>query len=220
MKSTFPSTAIAILAVLGTTPARAVAASTNIVQNINFQFTGYEQGGTNKPTSNTNITLIAVNSFKFATADVIGLVGRASSNDFSPKARLVYLTRVNASTNLHALEIRDGSNRVDVTSFFIGTGRDTNDLVRSLLINTKAGVSAGVGYSTYRLVLTNLDPASLTVGGFAVAKHATIHDRVTGSILGVDTLNAELAGTGTDTNGVPFVTFGSLSVVGSLVEKN
>ncbi len=217
MKNAFVSTSIAILVALGTTQTRAVAASTNIVQNITFQFTGYEQGATNQPS--TNITIVAVNSFKFSTPDVIGLIGRATTNDFSSKARLVYLTRVNANTNIHALEIRDGSNRVDVTSFFIGSGRDTNDLVRGLLINNKAGVSAGVGYSTYRLVLTNLEPASLTVDGFAVAKHATIHDRITGLILGVDTLDAGLAGTGTDTNGVPFVTLGSLKVVGSLVEK-
>jgi hypothetical protein len=217
MKNAFVSTAIAILVTLGTAQTRTVAASTNIVQNITFEFTGYEQGVTSQFT--TNITFIAVNTFKFATPDVIRLIGGATSNDFSSKARLIYLTRVNANTNIHALEIRDGSNRVDVTSFFIGSGRDTNDLVRSLLINRKAGVSAGVGYSTYRLVLTNLEPASLTVDGFAVAKHVTIHDRVTGLILGVDTLNASLAGTGTDTNGVPFVTQGTLSVVGSLVEK-
>ena len=218
MKNTSKVIILSALALLGMAQARATAASTNIVQNISFEFTGYEQGATNSPS--TNFTVIAVDTFKFGTKDVIASIGQALSTNFSSKARLVYITRVNVNTNINALEIRDGSNRVDVTSFFVGSGRNTNDLVRSLLINKKAGLSIGVGYSTYRLVVTNVPPASLSVNGFAVAKHATLHDKLTGLTLGVDTLNASLAGTGTDTNGIPFVTTGTLSVVGSIVEKD
>jgi hypothetical protein len=211
------ATLFAVLVSLSALQTRALAASTNIVQNITFQFTGYEQGPTNQLTS--NITAIAVNVIKFGTKDVIKVIGEAIPTNFSSSAKLVYITRVNANTNINGFEIRDGSNRVDVTSFLAGTGRNTNDLVRSLLTNRKLGFSAGVGYSTFRLVVTNVPPASLKVDGFAIARHATIHDRLTGLILGVDTLNASLAGTGTDTNGVPFVTTGTLEVIGSVVEK-
>jgi len=209
---------IVVLVALGTLQTRTATASTNIVQHVTFQITGYEQGPTN--TFNTNVTIVSVETFKITTKTIIALIGQAIPTNFSSKAFLVYVTKVNANTNINGWEIRDpaSSNRVDVSSFFTGTGRNTNDLVRSLVTLKKLGLSTGVGYSTYHLAISNVPPATLGANGFAVAKHATIHDHLTGETLGVDTVTADIAGTGTDTNGTPFVATGTVNVTGSTVE--
>ena len=188
------------------------SALTDIVQNVTFQITAYQQGATND--LSTNITLIKTKTLKITTKDVIALIGQAIPATFSSKARLVYVSTFNAVTNSQAFQIRDGSNEVDVTRFFTGTGR--SDSVQSTVVNNKAGIATGTSYGLFNLVVTNISPATLTIDGFAIASHTSLNQK--GIILGVDALNTTVSGKGSDTNGVPFIGTGTVTVNGRTVE--
>ncbi len=212
MKKALITFSIAAFAVLGAVQTEAANPSTNIVQSVNFQISGFSQGATNNPS--INITTITVDKFKITTKDVIVLIGDAIPTTFSSKARLVYVDKHNSITNVQAYEIRDGSNTVDVTSFFAGSGR--SDLVHGDVINHKTGITTGTTYSLYHFVVTNIPPAGFVANGFAVTAHASINQK--GNILGVDAVNATISGKGTKPSGVPFVGNGSVTILGHTVE--
>jgi hypothetical protein len=206
LKLTAISTALMLAGV-----ARINAATTNLVQNISFALTCYEQGSTNHPS--TNVTTIAVNKFRLTTKDIIGEIGLATSNRFSGKAQLVLVTDTASSNSVSTVEIRDGTNApVDVSSFFtIGEGFG----VRSLYSNSATGLSTGVRYHDLYLVETN-SAASLNVRGFAVTTRISF--KCFNNIVRVDTVDVDVAGTSVDTNGIAGVVNGSLSISGDNVK--
>jgi hypothetical protein len=185
------------------------AATTHLVQNISFTLTFYEQGPTNHPTA--NITRVTVNRIKVTTKDVIAAIGAATTNNFSANARLVLVKDITSATNVSFVEIRDGTNPpVDVSSFF---SRTESFSVGSSFFNSMTGIGSGVKYSDYHLALTNSTlTAGLELRGFAVTTHTSIKDGDV--VIGVDEVDADVAGTGVDTNGVPAVVSGSVSIAG------
>src|SRR5882724_1299591 len=73
------------------------AATTNLVQNISFALTFYEQGPTNHPSAQK--TTVTVNKFRVTTKDIIAELGAATSNSFSAKAKLVLVRDVVSSNS-------------------------------------------------------------------------------------------------------------------------
>ncbi len=196
--------------ILASALAQGWAASTNIVQNINFQFTVFEQGPTNKPSA--NVTVIKMDTTRLTTKDIIVVLGTATKNTFSKAARLVRVTGINGG--LGSIEVRDGANVVDVTSYFAGSGNSTE--IGSSTSNSKSGISSGVTMSLFHLSLGNVAPASLTADGLATTHYSTVIFKKVP--VEVDDFRANLAGSGTDTSGAPFVTSGSLTVLGHTIE--
>ena len=189
------------------------AATTNLVQHISFALTFYEQGPTNHPTLDK--TTVAVNKFAVTTKTIIAAIGAATSNDFSANAKLVLVQDATLSNGVSIVEIRDGTNTpVNVTSFFSKTNSNS---VHSLHFNGATGIGSGLKYSDFQLAVTNSAMlASLNLSGFAITTHTSIKDKET--VIGVDTVEADVAGTGTDTNGVPAVVNGSVNILGNTLK--
>src|SRR6266536_5515473 len=89
------------------------ADTTNLVQDINIQLTGYRQGATQ---TNGVAVLTGVDKTHVGTDSVIAALGAATGNSFSGYARLVSVTPL--PDGFSKVQIRDGGSSVDVTSFF------------------------------------------------------------------------------------------------------
>jgi len=108
----------AMVMVAGMIHAKAV--TTNLVQKINFSLVFYEQGNTNQNVKKgvLRTTTVAVNTMRMTTRDLIAALGTATTNSFSAKAQLVFVRDANSLSNAAAVQVRDGTNVVDVSSFF------------------------------------------------------------------------------------------------------
>ena len=211
MKTTTIITTV-LTALMITGAARTNAATTNSVQNINFELTFFTQGPTNHPS--TNITTIKVDKFRVTSKDIIAALGKATTNDFSATARLVSVRDATSTNSEREIEVRDGTNIVDVSRFFTLTTAETNVVsVRSLSYNSATGIASGVVDSIFHLTLTHTNlTASLDLRGFATTTHVSIKDGAT--VLGVDEVDAVVAGAGTSTNGVSAVVNGLINLTG------
>jgi hypothetical protein len=192
------------------------AATTNSVQNIEFELTFFTQGPTNHPS--TNITMVTIDKFRVTTRDVIAALGQATSNDFSKAARLVSVRDATSTNSTRTFEVRDGTNVVNVTGYFNITADETNVLsVHSFRFNSVTGVGTGMADGIFHLALTNASlTASLDLGGFATTTVTGIKSG--NSILSVDEISAAVAGSGTGTNGVPAVVNGLIEIEGRMVK--
>jgi len=188
------------------------AASTNVLQHINFRLTFLEQGPTNHPA--TNITTVTANRIRVNTKDIIAALGQATSNSFSADATLARLININSSNSTYIIQIRDGTNRLDVTPFFSGTF--TTNEVRTLKYNSTTGILSGIRYGILHLVIKNVEPYNLTgnlkVTGLATTTHTDIVNNH--KTIGVEEVQSDVAGTGVDTNGNDAVVSGSMSILG------
>lgn len=192
------------------------AATTNLVQNINFELTFCAQGPTNHPAANT--TVVTVNRFRVTTKDIIAALGQATTNDFSAAARLVSVRDATSTNTLRKIEVRDGSNRVDVTSYFRLTPNVSSVAsVHSLQYNSATGISTGIRYGIFSLAMTNANmTANLDLTGFATTTHASLKEG--NVVLGVDDIDAAVAGSGTSSNGMPAVVTGLIGIEGRLLK--
>jgi len=208
--------ATVLTALMITSAARTNAATTNSVQDISFELTFLTQGPTNHPTA--DITTITIHKFRVTTKDVIAVLGKATTNDFSPSARLVSVRDATSANSVRKIEVRDSTNTVDVTSFFNLTTAETNVIsVHSLTFNSVTGIATGVTDSIFDLTLahTNLT-ANLDLTGFATTTHTSI--KFGKVVLGVDEIDAAVAGSGTGTNGVPAIVNGLISLTGKTLK--
>jgi hypothetical protein len=204
---------MAALALAGTT--QIDAATTNVVQNLNFELTFLTQGPTNHPTADK--TKITVNKFRVTTKDIIAALGKATTNDFSPRAKLVSVQDATSTNSVRQIEVRDGTNIVDVSSYFTFTTSVSNIIsVHSLEYDSSTGVGSGVRYSIFHLTLTNASSATLDLGGFATTTHTSIKDGAV--VLSADEVEAAVAGAGVGTNGVPAVVNGFISTTGKTLK--
>lgn len=193
--------------------AQIYAATTNLVQNINIALTCYEQGPTNQPAA--DITTVAVNKFRVTTKDIIAEIGMTTSNNFSGMAHLVLVRNTVSSNSVSSVEIRDGTNSpVDVSSFFsIGQGFG----VHSSYFNSVTGTGSSVRYSNLHVMLTNSTlTASLNLRGFAITTRVSF--KCYDNVIRVDTVNADVAGTSVDTNGIPGVVNGLVAISGNTIK--
>jgi hypothetical protein len=89
------------------------ADTTNLVQDVSIQLTGFRQGA---PHTNSTSIIVGVDTTPVGTAGVIAALGAATGNSFSTGARLVSVTPLAGGDS--AVQVRDGGNTVDVTMFF------------------------------------------------------------------------------------------------------
>lgn len=203
-----------LMAVLITGMTTIHAATTNSVQNIKFELTFFTQGPTNQPS--TNVTIVTINKFRVTTKDIIAALGQATSNHFSPHAKLVSVSDATSTNSSRMIEVRDGTNTVDVTSFFNLTTTETNGpSVHSLVYNSKTGNGVAKTVGIFHLTLSNTNTnamASLDLSGFA-----TTTSVVCKTNLVVDDIDADVAGSGKGTNGVPAVVEGRIDIDGEVL---
>jgi hypothetical protein len=215
MKATSIVTTV-LTALMITGAARTNAGTTNSVQNISFELTFFTQGPTNHPSA--DITTIKVDKFRVTSKDIIAALGEATTNNFSAKARLVSVRDATSTNSVRYIEVRDGTNIVDVSRFFNLTTSETNVIsVRSSNYNSITEIDSGVVYSIIHLTLTQTNlTASLNLSGFASTKHTSIKDG--GIVLGVDEIDAAVAGSGMGTNGVPAIATGRMNFTGKTLK--
>src|SRR5947208_2795294 len=103
---------ILTLAALACAPfQRANAAVTNLVQTINLKLTVYTEDDT---TTNASTVTTPVVKLSKATKDIIGLLGDATGNTFTTKAKLILVTTLGGSEDT-SIFVRDGASDVDVS---------------------------------------------------------------------------------------------------------
>lgn len=194
--------AMAAFLVLGA--ARASAADqTNLVQTLFIRLTGLQQGRT---LESTRFVAETVDSVRVDTRRVIEALAVATANTFSSTSRLVVVTPVNGGVS--QIQVRDGANKVDVSTFF--SHDDWSDAVRSSLLNKATGRFSSASYSIQHFALRDSDRAinlHFEVSGF------TEED----SNGGQSSLEADVAGAG-DRNGKLLILRGFIGVFGDDIE--
>ncbi len=127
-------------------PVQANADQTNMVETLSFRLFGMEQGGT---TTNRHIVTTEVDGVSLGKAEILQALGAATTNTFSTGASLVLITPVAGGAESFA--VRDGSNSVDVTAFFVHQVL-SKPLVRQQL-NARTGSWVEEDYTLERFVL-------------------------------------------------------------------
>jgi hypothetical protein len=209
--------AASVIAACCSIPAR--AAQTNAVQTINLQLTLLTQGESQTNGPATNIITATVTKTSVATKDVIGWLGTATTNDFSAKAKLVRVTHFNAVTNETTIEVRDGTNVVDVSAFFSDT--TSSEKVDESILNTETGLRTGKQFENLRLVLTNAPPFNLVAhfNVFGSGRLSFVSVTSGKTVLVADEITAaSLAGRGAGPDGVAGLMTGSIMINGTMRE--
>jgi hypothetical protein len=206
---------VGLAAILFSGQAQIHAATTNSVQNIEFELTFFTQGPTNHPS--TNITTVTINKFRATTRDVIAALGQATSNHFSRAAKLVSVRDATSTNSSRVIEVRDGTNVVDVTGYFHLTAAETNLLsVHSLFYNSVTGNAFATRDGIFHLSLSNSNmTADLDLSGFATTTTAVF--KCGTNFVNVDEIDADVAGSGMGTNGVPAVVKGQIEIEGRVI---
>jgi hypothetical protein len=187
------------------------ADTTNLVQNVSIQLTGYSQGA---PRTNSTTITVGVDTTSVNTAGVIAALGAATGNSFSGGAHLVSVTPLAGGDS--AVQVRDGSNTVDVTAFF--SHQQFGDTLFTSTTTRSTGRTSESDFSVQRFALHD-------GGGFPAL---TLHFDVQGvteaddtSVGGVSSpgsnITASVVGTG-DRNGRSMILTGTISMRGHTTE--
>jgi hypothetical protein len=191
------------------------AAQTNLVQSLRFDLMAFFQGAN---FTNQNLVTSSVTQQRISNADIIQALGTSLSQTFSSHAALRTVTVL--PNGPETVVIQDGTNRVDVTGFFVDTSGPVQ--VAKGVSDTATGAEHGTQYGnrTFRLRNKGGSPAlilNFQVAGFAQDKLWTISDPQ-GTIIGLgDEYSATVAGTVT-LNGDNAVARGSVTRIGRTVE--
>ncbi len=186
----------------------AQADQTNVVQNLGVHLRGVQSGGlvTDRPTLTRGLS-----PAKIENRDVIAALGLVTSNAFSRSSRLVIVTPLGGGES--AIQIRDGTNRVDVTDFF--RHEQVSDSVSGSVSNAVTHQTVGLDYSIQRITLHDAEerPAlglHFDVRGFAAERDFERLD-------GISRLDIDAAGTG-DVDGNFMILHGGIKVEGARLE--
>jgi hypothetical protein len=201
----------AIAALFAVATLRANADTTNLVQDVSIQLTGYRQGA---PRTNSTSIVVSVDTTSVGTAGVISALGAATGNSFSTGARLVSVTPVAGGDS--SVQVRDGGNTVDVTMFF--SHQQFGDTLVTSITSRSTGRTSESDFSVQRFALHD-------AGGFPAL---TLHFDVQGitenddtAVGGVSspgsTLTGNVVGTG-DRNGRFMIMQGLVTIRGHAVE--
>jgi len=223
----------AMVMVAGMIHAKAV--TTNLVQKINFSLVFYEQGNTNQNVKKgvLRTTTVAVNTMRMTTRDLIAALGTATTNSFSAKAQLVFVRDANSLSNAAAVQVRDGTNVVDVSSFFARTNGDIT--VHGSVLDNANGKLKGVAYNLQQFIVAdaaatassltnvlNILPAgtklvlTLNLSGFTTTAYSTL--TLNGGKIVIDEISADVSGTGVDVNGTPALVKGTVDFSGRTIK--
>lgn len=145
MKKIFVS--VALLLLLGTLRVHA-ATHTNLVQSLRFNLSVILQGTTVTNGNNINYSM---STEKISTTDIIQVIGTSQSSTYSSNAMLQTVTQLpNGPTRI---VIQDGTNRVDVSGFFVFT-TDTTAVAKGSF-NAATGAESGMQYVNRSFRLKN-----------------------------------------------------------------
>lgn len=205
-----PAAALLMAAALQTAPAQVTNIDEALV--LNFNLNAVAQG----PTTSSGAGVVTrVNVSRITSRDIIVVLGAATGNTFSPRARLVVLTPTNNLENW-LVHIQDGSTDVDVTGF-IGHQPGSSS-VGSAFVTTRTGAAGGTEYSIDGFSLQDqagFPPLTehFSVSGFTVTSSTAVVNR-RGQVTGeTDNIDADVNGTG-DNNGNLLIIEGTLDVDG------
>jgi hypothetical protein len=201
----------AIAALFAVAALRTNADTTNLVQDVSIQLTGYRQGA---PRTNSTSIIVGVDTTSVGNAGVIAALGAATANSFSTGARLVTVTPVAGGDS--GVQVRDGGTTVDVTMFF--SHQQFGDTLLTSITSRSTGRSSESDFSVQRFALHD-------AGGFPAL---TLHFDVQGitenddtAVGGVSspgsTLTGNVVGTG-DRNGRFMIMQGLISIRGHTLE--
>lgn len=197
----------AMAALLSLSVLEARADQTNVVQNIGIHLRGVGPGG---PVTNRFSVTSDIAPTKIDTRQVIEALGAGTATAFSGRARLVLVTPLGGGYS--SIQIRDGNNSVDVTSFFAHD--QLSDFVSGSVSNVFTRKIFNLDYSIQRFALANSGSASLSlhfdVNGFASETSSS-------GLAGVSNLQLEVSGSG-DLNGNLVILQGSIEVQGGKLE--
>lgn len=185
---------------------QAHADNTNVVQNLSVQLRGVQPGG---PVTNRNTITTGLSPARIENRDIIQALGLATSNLFSRAAKLVIVTPLGGGDS--AIQVRDGTNRVDVSDYFRHT-QQSSDSVSGSVSNTVTLRSVNLDYSIQRFSLRDAEgkPAlglHFDVRGFAAERTTTR----------ASFLELDAAGTG-DANGSLLILHGEIDIQGDRLE--
>jgi len=192
-----PTAALLMAVALQTAPAQVTNTEEALV--LNFNLTGVSQGPTTTTAGGVE-TRVGISTI--TSRDVIQVLGAATGNAFSRKARLILVTPTN---NLESwtVQIQDGTKTVDVTGFVAHSPGPAS--VGSAFVNNRNGNAGGTEYSVDGFGLQDQFgypslSAHFGVSGFTVTTSTGIVNR-RGQVTGqTDSIQADVSGTG-DTNG-------------------
>jgi hypothetical protein len=187
------------------------ADTTNLVQDVGIQLTGYSQGA---PQTNSTSITVGVDSTSIGNARVIAALGAATGNSFSTGARLVSVTPVAGGDS--AVQVRDGANTVDVTGFF-SHQQFGNTLVTSVTVR-KTGRTSESDFSVQRFALHDADGFPALTLHFDVQGIAQNDDSALGGVSSPgSTLTGNVVGAG-DRNGRFMIMQGAITIRGHTLE--
>lgn len=186
---------------------QAQAATTNVVQNVSIQLWGVKSGGSE--TSRSVITS-GIARVRIENRQIIQALGAATGNTFGNRARLVVVTPVGGGDS--ALQVRDGSAKVDVTAFF--EHQQIGEAISGSQSNTVSHRSVDFGYSIQRLALRDIEgttPLGLRFDVRGFASETKPSNRP------VANFQMDAAGTG-EVAGAPAILQGNVEVQGDRLE--
>jgi hypothetical protein len=182
------------------------ADTTNVVQNLSIRLFGVTQGGS---FSNSSVAVTRADFVLVDTKRVIGVLGAATGNSFSPASTLVVVTPLGGGSS--SIQVRDGANAVDVTSFF--AHQVLSGTVESSLTSLRFHRSLTTDYSIQQFALQDGNGSALTLH-FNVSGFTTESSPNGGQS---SSLVISAAGSG-DQNGKLMILEGSVSVRGGTLE--
>jgi hypothetical protein len=192
-----------------------MAAQTNLVQNISIVAKTISQGG-----SVTNGTLVTtgVNKGLLTTANIIQTLGASTGDSFASTAKLLLVSPLPSGSA--SIVVRDGTNEVDVTGFFVDQIR--SDTMEGSVLDTSTGKMKATDYDIQRFQLVdqggfpNLD-THFDARGVTVTKSKTLVNGA-GAVIGqAHQVLAVLAGDG-DRNNTNVVMQVSIKILGGVIE--
>ncbi len=201
----------AIAALFTVAALRSNADTTNLVQEINIQLTGFKQGA---PQTNRTTVSTGVDNARIGNNAVIAALGAATGNSFSSSADLVAVTSLSDGSS--SIQIRDGGNTVDVTAFF--SQQQSGPTLQTSITNLRNGSSSESDFSVQRFTLHDVGGYAPLAVHFDVQGITEIDDS---SVNGVSSpgnrVTSNLVGTG-DRNGTPMILQGSIDIRGHNTE--
>jgi len=208
MKNNITHTVMAAWISLATLPV--LADQTNLVQRLEVNLVGIEQGGS---TTVNYVTRTTVNNVNLATGDIIACLGTATGNNFSRQAKLVVITPL--PSGAPTVAVRDAGNAVDVTAFF--SQLSLSGMVGSSTVNSKNGKSNGINYGIQQFTLKDAAGYPQLTLHYAVSGVAVENFTIPAIPGPFQELNAAVSGTG-DSGGNLLILLGTLRIYGQQVE--
>jgi hypothetical protein len=201
-----PVAALLMAVALQTAPAQVT--NTEEALELRFNLNGVSQGPT---TTTTGGVATGVRVSTITSRDIIQVLGTATGNTFSPRARLILITPTNNLENWK-VQIQDGSTTVDVTGFIVHNPGSAS--VGSAFLNNRSSDAGGTEYSVDGFGLQDQSgypslSAHFGVSGFTVTTSTGVVNR-RGQVVGqTDSIQSDVSGTG-DSNGQLLIIEGSV----------